>query len=150
MTFDLVHGLGAFDVAALADRLALGTFFAISGYHKLFNTTRRASLATTFKADGCYSPFTMFAVPLGELLGGVALVVGLLTPVAALGLILICSGACLLDGIKRVREWGPLDAADRVDDFLYLPELLYVIMLSFLVLAGPGKWSVDALLHFGG
>lgn len=149
MSYTLVSGFAAYDALLLADRLALGTFFAISGYHKLFNATRRKSLAETFKADGCYSPFTMAAIPLGEALGGLALLAGFLTPLAACGLIAICGGACLLDGTKRIKAWAPLDAADEVDDFLYLPEVLYVVMLGFLILAGPGQWSIDALV-FGG
>lgn len=146
MTFDPINGFSAYDGLLLANRLALGAFFTISGFHKLFNRVRRASLADTMKADGCYTPFTMLAVPGGEMMGGLAVLIGFLTPVAAAGLIVICAGACLLDGLKRVKAWGPLDRFDWVDDVLYLPEFLYVIMLGTLILGGPGKWSVDAYL----
>lgn len=146
---DILHpvtGLAQFDGLALANRVMLGTFFAISGYHKLFNAGRRATLATTFKADGCYSPAMMWAVPLGEFFGGLAILMGFLTPLAALGLVLICGGAVFFDGVKRVRAWRPIDRADAVDDALYLPEVLYVAMLLFLILGGPGRYSADAYL----
>jgi uncharacterized membrane protein YphA (DoxX/SURF4 family) len=141
-----VTGLSLPDVAALVDRIALGLFFSISGFHKAFNATRRASLRETFAADGVRSPAFMYAIPAGELLGGIAVGAGFLTPLAAAGLIVICAGACLLDGLKRVRGFQPLDAADALDDVLYLPEALYLFMLLFLILIGPGAYSVDAYL----
>lgn len=152
MTFDLIHGLGAADIWLTLDRWALGTFFTISGFHKLFNQTRRAALAETFKADGCYTPANMYAIPGGEFMGGLALLLGFLTPLAAAGLMIICAGACFFDGLKRIKTWAPLDRFDWVDDALYLPEALYLIMLFALILAGPGPWSVDAafLVHLFG
>lgn len=132
--------------AALILRAALGTFFLISGYHKLFNPTRRASLEATFRADGCYNPIMMWIIPLGEFFGGLGILVGALTPLAAAGLILICAGACVLDGAKRVRDWKPLDPADTLDDWLYLPETLYIVMLVALIAIGPGPLSIDALI----
>jgi hypothetical protein len=33
-----------------------------------------------------------------------------------------------------------------LDNFLYLPEVLYVLILGWLLLSGPGKPSFDALL----
>lgn len=134
------------ELVSLMLRLSLGLFFAFSGYHKLFNDQRRASLKATFVADGVYKPAMMYVIPLGEGLGGMALLLGFLTPVAALGLVAICLGACAFDGRKRVTAEAPLDTADRVDDWLYLPEFLYIVMLTSLALIGAGSFSVDALL----
>lgn len=141
-----VTGLSAYDAASLVNRGALGLFFTISGFHKAFNATRRASLRETFAADGVTSPAFMYAIPAGELLGGLAVLVGFLTPLAAAGLMVICAGACLLDGLKRIKGFQPLDAADALDDVLYLPEALYLFMLLFLILTGPGRYSLDAYL----
>lgn len=135
-----------YDIASIILRLALGVFFVISGSHKTFHPVRRAELAATFKAAGVYSPPMMYAVPLGELFGGLALLMGFLEPLALLGLILICTGACVLDGIKRISAWKPLDRADSVADVLYLPEVLYVIMMSALLCIGAGKYSIDHLI----
>lgn len=134
------------DIASLILRACLGAFFVISGYHKLFNPTRRASLAATFKADGVLSPLTMYGVPCGELAGGLGLIVGLATPLACVGLVIICAGACILDGLKRIPAFQPLDRADYVADVLYLPEVLYVIMMLALICIGAGRYSLDALI----
>lgn len=34
----------------------------------------------------------------------------------------------------------------RLDDFLYLPEVLYVLILFWLIFSGPGRYSIDGLL----
>lgn len=150
MTASLSHGLAdapyAIEAVRIGLRASLGAFFAFSGYHKIFAPSRRATLAATFKADGVYNPAMMWAIPLGELFGGLALALGVLTPLACVGLIAICLGACALDGRKRVADWKPLDAADRVDDWLYLPEALYVLMLAALALLGAGSFSIDAIV----
>jgi putative oxidoreductase len=36
-----------------------------------------------------------------------------------------------------------LSALTWLDDFLYLPEVLYVLFFVWLLCAGPGKFSVD-------
>jgi putative oxidoreductase len=33
-----------------------------------------------------------------------------------------------------------------LDDFLYLPEVLYVLILFWLLFSGPGPYSVDSLM----
>jgi putative oxidoreductase len=33
-----------------------------------------------------------------------------------------------------------------LDDFLYLPEVLYILILVWLIFAGPGRYSVDGLI----
>lgn len=136
----------ALDACRLTLRATLGPFFAISGAHKLLSPTRRASLAATFKADGCYSPAMMWAIPCGELCGGLGVLTGTLLPFACAGLMLICLGACALDGRKRVAGFQPLDASDRLDDWLYLPEALYLAMLAVLAILGAGALSLDALI----
>ena len=126
-------------------RFTVGPFFLISGFHKLFNPVRRHNLKLTFVADGCYNPALMWAIPLGEFFGGLALTVGFLTVVAAFGLVALCLGACFLDGFKRIPSMVPLDKADAVDDVLYLPEVLYIGMLWVVILIGPGALSLDHL-----
>jgi putative oxidoreductase len=36
-----------------------------------------------------------------------------------------------------------LSFLDWLDDFLYLPETMYIIILIWLICSGPGKVSVD-------
>jgi uncharacterized membrane protein YphA (DoxX/SURF4 family) len=49
-------------------------------------------------------------------------------------------------GHQRLRLIKPIDEADRIDDFLYLPETLYAFMLLMVVSAGAGPYSLDAVV----
>jgi uncharacterized membrane protein YphA (DoxX/SURF4 family) len=137
-------GLDMPDVAITLLRVTMGLFFFISGYHKLFNAARHATVAQTMIVDHVPDPkFSSWFVPIAEFLGGWALVAGFFTPVAAAGLFIICCGATLMDGLKRIKNWKPIDKADYVDDVLYLPEVMYAFILLALVLTGGGPWSFD-------
>jgi uncharacterized membrane protein YphA (DoxX/SURF4 family) len=138
-------GADAPNAALTLNRVALGMFFAISGYHKLFNASRHATLTQTLQDDGVRAvPIMQWLVPSIEFSGGWALIIGLLSALAALGLFAICLGAVILDATKRVRAWQPIDRADWLGDLLYLPEALYCIGLAVVMLGGPGPWSLDA------
>ena len=41
---------------------------------------------------------------------------------------------------------GLIDKADVIDDVLYLPEVLYVMLLGLFVANGAGPFSIDAVL----
>jgi putative oxidoreductase len=143
----IIVGVNAPDAALTLNRVALGTFFTISGYHKLFNASRHATLIQTLRDDGVRAvPIMQWLVPGVEFSAGGALTLGLLSALAAFGLFVICLGAFALDAIKRIRAWQPIDRADWVGDLLYLPEALYCIGLSVVMLAGPGSWTLDAAI----
>src|SRR3954465_9397048 len=129
------------------NRVALGVFFAISGYHKLFNASRHATLMRTLQDAGVRGvPVMKWLVPGVEFSAGCALIFGLLSALAAFGLFVVCLGALTLDAWKRIRAWQPLNRADWLGDVLYLPEALYCIGLTIVMLAGPGAWSIDAVI----
>jgi uncharacterized membrane protein YphA (DoxX/SURF4 family) len=143
----LTHGAQAPNAALTLNRMALGVFFAISGYHKLFNASRHATLTRTLQEDGVHAvPFMRWLLPGAEFGGGCALIVGFLSVLAAFGLFVICVGALALDAVKRIRAWQPIDRADWLGDLLYVPEALYCVGLTVLMLAGPGPWSLDAAI----
>jgi putative oxidoreductase len=143
----IILGAQAPNAALTLNRVALGTFFAISGYHKLFNASRHATLTGTLQDDGVHAvPIMQWLLPIAEFSGGFALIVGLLSVLAAFGLFVICLGAVALDAVKRIRAWGPLDRADWLGDILYIPEALYCIGLTVVMLGGPGPWSIDAAI----
>ena len=143
----ITFGADAPNAALALNRVALGTFFAISGYLKLFNASRHATLARTLQDAGVPAvPIMQWLVPAVEFSGGCALIVGLLSALAAFGLFVICLFAFKLDAIKRVEGWMPINRADWVGDLLYLPEALYCIGLAVVMLAGPGPWSLDAII----
>lgn len=140
----ILQGAQAPNAALTLNRMALGAFFAISGYHKLLNASRHATLTATLKDDGVHAvPIMQWLLPGAEFSGGVALIIGLLSVLAAFGLLVICVGAIALDAVKRIRAWQPLDHADWLGDLLYIPEALYSIGLTVVMLAGPGAWSLD-------
>lgn len=136
-------GFHAPDVALLLNRTLIGFFFVFSGYHKLFNADRHASVRATLVADGVpFVKFNEWFVPSVEFLAGSAVVFGIFAPLAAVFLIAICLVATCVDGMKRVKAYKPIDAADFCDDVLYLPEVLYMISLVVVVLAGPGAMAL--------
>jgi uncharacterized membrane protein YphA (DoxX/SURF4 family) len=87
----------------------------------------------------------MSEVPTVEFAAGFAVVIGFLAPLAALGLLFISFVAIATTGPQRIKFSKPIDKADRIDDWLYLPEILYIFMLITVVPAGAGPY-LDALI----
>jgi uncharacterized membrane protein YphA (DoxX/SURF4 family) len=143
----LLKGIGGSDIALLLNRVAVGMFFMFSGYHKLFNPQRHLMLVDELKA--LHIPalwINVWWVPLVEFAAGGAVVIGLLAPLAALGLIVLIVVAGATSGKQRIKGYMPIDRADRIDDWLYLPETLYAFMLLIIVSAGAGPYSVDSVI----
>jgi putative oxidoreductase len=115
-------------------QLSMGAFFACSGWNKLTNKARHAAIVDTFKRDHVPAvAFNQWWVPGWELVGGAMLAAGVLPAFAAGVLFIICAVATLCEGAKRVAEYQPINEADRVADWLYLPEVIYCIALASLV-----------------
>ena len=143
----LFHGVGWTDIALTLNRIAVGMFFMLSGYHKLFNPQRHRELVDQLKELGVHAVgFNQWWVPTVEFSAGCAVVIGLLAPLAALGLLVLILVAIATSGPQRIKAYKPIDEADRIDDWLYLPEVLYVFMLIMVVSAGAGPYSLDALI----
>jgi uncharacterized membrane protein YphA (DoxX/SURF4 family) len=143
----LFHGVGWTDIALTLNRIAVGMFFMFSGFHKLFNPERHRALADQLKELGIHAVgFNQWWVPTVEFSAGLAVVIGLLAPLAALGLLAITVVAIATTGPQRIKVYKPIDEADRIDDWLYLPEILYAVMLITVVSAGAGPYSLDAAI----
>jgi putative oxidoreductase len=143
----LFHGVGWTDIALTLNRIAVGMFFMLSGYHKLFDAERHRAFADELKGLGVHAVgFNQWWVPTVEFAAGGAVVIGLLAPLAALGLLVIILVAIVTSGRQRIKEYKPIDEADRIDDWLYLPEVLYAFMLIVVISAGAGPYSFDALV----
>jgi len=143
----LFNGVGWTDIALTLNRIAVGMFFMLSGYHKLFNPQRHRAFADELKGLGVHAVgFNQWWVPTVEFTAGFAVVIGFLAPLAALGLLVITFVAIATSGPQRIKVYKPIDEADRVDDWLYLPEILYAFMLIMVVSAGAGPYSLDALI----
>lgn len=128
--------MNTLQICMAAQQVATGLFFAISGYHKLANKDRHAALVSTLKEDRVpFLKFNEWWVPGNELVWGAALAVGA-GRLAAGVLTIICLVACAVDAPARVRAYKPLDKADTLDDWLYLPEVLYAVMLVTAIFYG--------------
>lgn len=147
---ELLHmGIVPIDVPLTAVRISAGLFFAISGYNKLFDEGRHARLKKTLIDDHIpWVAVMQWWVPGWEVLAGVMLAVGLLTPFAAFVLSIICVIACSCESKAKVESYHPINAADRVDDWLYLPEILYLCILSLSLFGGGGDYSLDAIIFY--
>ena len=58
-------------------------------------------------------------VPSVEFSAGVAVLIGLLAPLAALGLLVIIVVAIATSGRQRIKLHKPIDMGDRIDDWLH-------------------------------
>jgi putative oxidoreductase len=143
----LSGGIGCASIALTMNRVAVGLFFVLSGYHKLFNARRHRLFVNelqSLRVPGL--GFTSWAVPLVEFAAGACVVVGLVAPLAAIGLLVIMLVALGTSGRARIRAIKPIDEADRIDDWLYLSETLYALMLILIISIGAGPYSLDARL----
>jgi len=120
-------------LALLLLRCGLALVFLYHGYPKLFGKT--AVFVSAFEGLGLPG-YSMYIIGVIEVFGGVMLLLGLFTPVAALLLLLDMGGAMwkynFNEGIYAVREY----------------ELPLVLGLAVLTLAttGAGPFSLDHLI----
>ena len=143
----LFKGVGGTDIVLLLNSIAVGIFFAFSGYHKLFNVERHRIFVDELNALRVPGiKVNEWWVPSVEFFAGGAVVIGLLAPLAALGLLVVILVAMVTSGRQRLAGYKPIDEADRIDDWLYLPETLYALMLLLVISAGAGHYSVDYLI----
>src|SRR3984957_18655492 len=113
----LFNGVGWTDIALTLNRIAVGLFFMLSGYHKLFNPERHRAFADELKGLGVHAVgFNQWWVPTVEFSAGCAVVIGFLAPLAALGLLFIILVAIVTSGRQRIKDYKPIDEADRIDD----------------------------------
>ena len=122
------------DLAALALRLTLGILFVLHGWPKVKNPKQPAawvrSTGWTWAASFAYE-FSFL-----EFLGGIALVIGLLTRIVGILFVLQMIATTIFAraklGKKLMGGWET--------------DLLFLAGALALVLLGAGAWSLDALL----
>src|SRR3984893_18770771 len=108
----LFNGVGWTDIALTLNRVAVGMFFMFSGYHKLFNTGRHRVFANELRS--LHVPavgINQWWVPLVEFSAGGAVVIGLVAPLTALGLLVIILIASATSGRERIQPYRPTDEA---------------------------------------
>jgi putative oxidoreductase len=128
----------------LLARFAVGLVFFLSGRGKLFDAERREQMRQTLiKAHIPFPDLNAVFVSTVEFVCGLLLVVGAFTPLASamLGCVMIVAiGTTAIGNIKAPSPFGWLA------EFLYLPEVLYLLILIWLFFSGPGWLSIDQLV----
>lgn len=128
------------DLALLLLRLAIGLMFALSGWFKLTKEGRREKMAGSLEQVGIPRALTP-VVSAGEFVGGVCVVLGLLTVPGALVLLVITLGALVTTAIPNAEGQG----VHKLENVLYAPEVPMAAGLLVLVAVGAGGWSVDGV-----
>ncbi len=137
--------LGSSDLeqyAILLVRVSIGLFFAISGAKKLFVAGGTQTMYETLVGAKVPFPHLMTYFVSGvEFVCGSLLVVGFLASLACGALLVDMLVAILTAKLSAMpKELSPLN---WLDNFLYLPEVLYVLFCIWLICSGAGKFSVD-------
>ena len=137
--------LGSSDLeqyAILLVRVSIGLFFAISGANKLFVADgTKPVYETLVKAKVPFPHQTAYFVSGVEFVGGSLVTVGFLSSPACVVLLIDMTVAVLTSALSTLPKG--LSPLSWLDDFLYLPEVLYALFFIWLICSGPGKLSVD-------
>jgi len=128
----------------LVARLAVGSLFFLSGRGKLFVPERREQMRQTLiEAHVPFPELNALFVSTVEFVCGVLLILGALTPIACVmlgGVMMVAIATAAVRGIKATSPLGWLS------EFLYLPEVLLLVILLWLFLSGPDRFSIDHLI----
>jgi putative oxidoreductase len=140
--FALLGSSGLEQYAILLIRVSLGLFFVISGANKLFVAGRTQTMYETLvEAKVPFPRLTTYFVSGVEFVGGSLLTVGFLSSLACVALLVDMLVAILTNKVSAMPKG--LSPLNWLDDFLYLPEVLYVLFFIWLICSGPGKCTVD-------
>lgn len=120
------------NILVLVGRILISVIFITSGYAKL---TSIGGTAGYFGGLGLPAPMvTAWVVALLEFVGGLAILVGFKTRIAALLLALFCAGSALI---------AHFDFADQMQSIQFMKNLAIAGGLLVLAAFGPAALSVD-------
>ena len=122
-------------LAIFAFRVVLGAAFICHGWPKLQHAT------TWMDMMGTGTPAVIQATAaFAECGGGVAVLLGLFTPLASLGIVATMIGALVMVHLPAGHPFVSMGGPS------YEPALFYLVSALWLMVSGPGAFSVDALL----
>jgi putative oxidoreductase len=131
----------AVNLALLVLRLTLAVVFTAHGVNHIFGGGKIAGTGRWFESLGMKPGwFHAWTASLTEIGSGVLLALGLLTPVAAAGVVGVMLVALITNHLRN-------------GFFIFRPGegYEYVLTLTLVAVAvgilGPGKWSIDAHVH---
>ena len=128
----------------LMARLTVGLLFFLSGRGKLSVPERREQMRETLVAAHVpFSELNALLVSTVEFVCGALLILGALTPIACVMLSGVMVMAVATTAVRSIKATSLLG---WLSEFLYLPEVLYLVILLWLFLSGPGWFSVDHLI----
>lgn len=114
-------------------RVITGAAFVLHGWPKIQNAF------AWMGADAGIPGFVQALVALAEFGGGIGLILGLLTPIAALGIACVMLGAIFM---VHVPKGDPFVGGEGS----YELPLVYLAVAIVLLLLGPGALALDRLL----
>lgn len=134
------------DTAGLILRLMLGVVFFPHGAQKVLGWFGGHGLAGTlgFFTETMGLPLAAAALVIAaEFLGSLGLITGLLTRLAAFGILCVMTGAIFLVHLPHgfFMNWGGNQAGEGFEF-----HLLAIAIALALMLKGGGRWSLDRLL----
>lgn len=130
-----ISGWGA--ATLLVVRVVMGVAFILHGWPKIQNPM---GWMNAMGGEGVPS-FLAALAALAEFGGGIALLLGLLTPLAALGIVCQMLGALFMVHFPMGHPFVAVTGGPSYE----LP-LVYLALAILLLVMGPGRWSFDALL----
>src|SRR5918992_4764148 len=133
---NFISGWGA--AALLLVRLVMGAAFILHGWPKIQNPM---GWMNAMGGQGVPS-FLQALAAFAEFGGGIALVLGLLTPISAFGIVCQMLGPLLLVHFPK----GDRFVASAPGASSYELALIYLVLAVSLIALGPGRWSLDAML----
>jgi putative oxidoreductase len=96
----------------------------------------------TIVGAGIPFPYVMaYFVSSVEFVCGCLLIIGLLSTLCCVALIIDMIVAITTVQLATITK--ALSFIDWLDDFLYLPEVMYIIIFLWLISSGPGKLAFD-------
>jgi putative oxidoreductase len=131
---DLTHTLR--DTPALLMRITLAAVFIPSGYGKLLDLEKVTEFFIELHIPMPY--FNAVLVSLTELAFGTLVLLGLCSRLASLPLLCTMVVAIITAQLSEV---------EGLTDLLGLSESAYAVMLITLAIVGPGRCSLDHLIH---
>jgi putative oxidoreductase len=122
-------------IAPLLMRIYFGYFWAETGWGKIRNLD---SFTQRFVEWGILYPhFSAVLSGYTEWIGGILIMIGLLTRLVTLPMMFN-----MLVAIVQVK-WAKIS---DIDDFVETDEVLYMFIFFWLLMAGPGRASIDYLV----
>ncbi len=143
----LLEGVAAHTFAPLLLRAALAAVFIYHGLEKVSPDNGYGwKWARVMKEEAppvlVNAPPVQMVVAWGELLGGVAIALGILTRIAALGLLIIMVGA-----IFTYSGHHGFSAVGTAPGQGYEYNFVLILVCGALILTGAGTFSLDRVIH---